>query len=108
MKIYNSLLFFFIFILIKKIKTLNNPFTLPFNYPVAFKTDVNTVKIIFHNNIYSLTIGSDPTSLVLSNSDIIHYFQGTVYKQESIYSFYVRKSTNTFEIYIYSSSNVYL
>ena len=107
MKIYNSLLFFFIFILIKKIKTLNNPFTLPYNYPVTFKTDVNTVKIIFHNNIYSLTIGSDLTSLITSNSDIIHYFQGRVYKQESIYSFYVHKGTNAFEIYIYSSSNVY-
>ena len=49
--IYNNLLFVFIFILIKKIKTLNNPFTLPFNYPVTMKTDINTVKIISRNNI---------------------------------------------------------
>ena len=76
MKIYNSLLFFFIFMLVKKIKTLNNSFTLLFNYPV--------------------------TSLVLSNSDIIYNFRGTVCEQEWMSSFCVQKSTNTFEIYIYS------
>ena len=105
--IYNNLLFVFIFILIKKIKTLNNPFTLPFNYPVTIKTDINTVKIIFRNNIYSLTIGSNLTPLVLSNSNINHYFEGIGQKQESIYSFNVQTSSTTFEIYIYSSSDIY-
>ena len=47
MKIYNSLLFFFIFILIKKIKTLNNPFTLPSNYPVTLLLWFYQILILF-------------------------------------------------------------
>ena len=47
MKIYNSLLFFFIFILIKKIKTLNNSFTLLFNYPVTLLLWFYQILILF-------------------------------------------------------------
>ena len=47
MKIYNSLLFVFIFILIKKIKTLNNPFTLPSNYPVTLLLWFYQILILF-------------------------------------------------------------